>query len=255
MKLRVTSTENFITFLKKLKAVEKSVLIEINESKTFAKVHTPNRSVMKYTSIENSEIFEGDIDWEDIGCDRIKIGVMDVTKLIDSFKHFRPEEDIFLELMISKLNDGDCVATTLNISSKTLIIKIRCADLSLLSYVEDGVLELVHSREDYLHKFKLYQSDFISIAALCNLETDKDELLEFDVFNDRINVKGNSFDFTLNIGEDEIEIDSETRENSVYKTEFALVDIETGDCYIHENRIVMFSDESDTSCAVGLVIK
>lgn len=255
MKLRVTSPQNFIAFLKKLKVIEKSVLLEIDEEKTFSKVHTPDKAVMKYTSVENSEIFEGEIDWEFIKTDRIKIGIMDVTKLMDAFKHFRTEEDIFIEIQLTHLNDGDCVATELKITSSTLNIKIRCADLSLLAYVNDNVLEMVHSKEDYIHKFKLYNSDFISIASLCNLETDSDELLEWDMFKDKIVVKGNSFDFKLNIKEDEIEIASETREISIYKNQLSYVDVETGECYIHENRMVFFSSETDTSCAVGLVTK
>jgi len=255
MKLRVTSPQNFITFLKKLKVIEKSVLLEINEETTFSKVHTPDKAVMKYSAVENTEIFDGEIDWEFIKTDRVKIGIMDVTKLMDAFKHFRTEEDIYLELNLSHLNDGDCVATELNLVSPTLTIKIRCADLSLLAYVEDNVLEMVHSKEDYIHKFKLYNSDFTSIAALCNLETDSDELLEWDVFKDKIVVKGNSFDFKLNIKEDEIDINSETREISIYKSQLGYVDVETGECYVHENRMVFFSSDTTTSCAVGLVTK
>ena len=48
MKIRVTSTTNLIAFLKKLKVVDRSVLLELKEDKLLSKVHTPDKSVMKY---------------------------------------------------------------------------------------------------------------------------------------------------------------------------------------------------------------
>ena len=58
MKIRVTSTSNLISFLKKLKVVDKSVLLELTEDKLFSKVHTPDKSVMKYAGISNDQIFD-----------------------------------------------------------------------------------------------------------------------------------------------------------------------------------------------------
>ena len=254
MRLRVVNTQNFISFLKKLKVIEKSVLLEIGQENTFSKVHTPDKSVMKYSAIPNSEIFEGDIDWDAIDSDRVKIGILDVTKLMDSFKHFRVEEDIYFDVNIVDL-DGEKVASEVNLSSASLNIKIRCADLTLLSYIEDEILGMVHSKEDPLHRFKIYQSDFSSIASLCSLESDSNELLEFDVYKNKIVAKGNSFDYTLNIGNDEIQVSDETSDISIYKNQLGYVDIETGECYIHQNRMVFFSDQSMTSTAVGLVSK
>lgn len=254
MRLRVVNTQNFISFLKKLKVIEKSVLLEIGQENTFSKVHTPDKSVMKYSAIPNSEIFEGDIDWDAIDSDRVKIGILDVTKLMDSFKHFRAEEDIYFDVNIADI-DGEKVASEVNLSSASLNIKIRCADLTLLSYIEDEILGMVHSKEDPLHRFKIYQSDFSSIASLCSLESDSNELLEFDVYKNKIVAKGNSFDYTLNIGNDEIQVSDETSNIAIYKNQLGYVDIETGECYIHQNRMVFFSDQSMTSTAVGLVSK
>jgi len=254
MRIRVVSTSNLIAFLKKLKVVDKSVLLELSSENLFSKVHTPDKAVMKFASVPLSDVFEGDLDWDSLDCDRIKIGIMDVSRLIDSFRHFRAEEDIFVEISTTSL-EGSCVATQMKLTSSSLNITIRCADLSLLSYVEDEILGLVHSKEDYVHKFQIYQSDFSSIASLCGFETDSDELLEFVVNKDKIVAKGNSFDYKLNVGEDEIEIADETRDICFYKNQLGYVDIESGEVYIHPNRIVFFSDQSMTSTAVGLVSK
>jgi len=147
MKIRVTSTSNLISFLKKLKVVDKSVLLELTEDKLFSKVHTPDKSVMKYAGISNDQIFESIPEFASLKCERIKIGLMDVTRLMDCFKHFRTEEDIFIDISTSNV-EGECVATELQVVSASLKIKLRCADLSLLSYVEDKILSIVHSKDD-----------------------------------------------------------------------------------------------------------
>jgi hypothetical protein len=252
MKIRVTSTSNLISFLKKLKVVDKSVLLELDSEKLFCKVHTPDKSVMKYASVDVDQVFD-EMPELDGSCDRIKIGLIDVTRLMDCFKHFRPEEDIHLDLEVSEI-DGDCVATQLHVISNSLQIKIRCADLSLISYVEDNILSIVHSKEDPLSKFKIYSSDFSSVMALCGLESNSEELLVYKVDAENVKINGDSFNYKLNIGPDEISVEGST-ESSIYKSHLNYVDTETCGCYLHENRIVFFSEQSDTSTAVGIIEK
>ena len=64
MKIRITSIPNLITFLKRLKSVEKNVILEVTENKISSKVHTPDKAVMKYSSLNFNEVFEGDIEWK-----------------------------------------------------------------------------------------------------------------------------------------------------------------------------------------------
>ena len=253
MKIRVTSTSNLISFLKKLKVVDKSVLLELTEDKLFSKVHTPDKSVMKYAGISNDQIFDSLTDFASLKCDRIKIGLMDVTKMMDCFKHFRTEEDVFIDISTTTV-EGECVATELQIISASLKIKLRCADLSLLSYVEDKILGIVHSKEDALSKFKIYNSDFSSLISLCGMDSNSEELLVFRVTGDSVKVTGDSFDYKLNIGKSDI-TSEDSVDSSIYKSHLNYVDAESCFCYIHENRIVFFSDQTDTSTAVGVIEK
>jgi hypothetical protein len=112
MKIRVTSTTNLIAFLKKLKVVDRSVLLELQEDKFFSKVHTPDKSVMKYASIDNTTSSIQSRIGMQVSSDRVKMGIMDVGRLMDCFKHFSPEEDIYLELNLQEV-DGETVATEL----------------------------------------------------------------------------------------------------------------------------------------------
>ena len=251
MKIRVTSTTNLIAFLKKLKVVDRSVLLELTEDKLFSKVHTPDKSVMKYSSVDNTTIFDPIEDWSSGKSDRIKIGIMDVGRFMDCFRHFRPEEDIFLELNVQEV-DGETTATELKVLSASLSIRIKCADLSLLSYVGDDILKIVHSKEDYESKFTIYNSDFTAIDSLCGLESNSQELLNFEINEDHVISAGDSFRYKLNIGKSDIETGSSMKA-SIYKSQMNYIDSESYTVYVHDNRMVFFSDQSETSTAIVLI--
>ena len=74
---RITNPGNFISFLKKLKLVDKSVPLEIEGGNLFAKVRTPDKSVIKYVSVDINDILEGDLP-----PNRLKIGILEINKLI-----------------------------------------------------------------------------------------------------------------------------------------------------------------------------
>ena len=249
MKLRITSISNLISFLKRLKTVDRSVILEVTQDKLFSKVHTPDKSVMKYSSVMMSDVLEGEIDWKAVKDDRIKIGIVDVTRLVEAFKHFRPEEEVHIELSLTS-SDGSCVANEIKLVSASLNIKLRCADLSLLSYVEDNILSMVHSKEDYEVNFRIYQS-------LCGLETNSEEILCFEVKEKNVHAIGESFNYKLNIGSSEIIIENKdtTTLPNIYKTQLSYMEQETCQAYVHENRLVLVSEQSSTSIAIGLVEK
>lgn len=255
MRIRITSIPNFLLFLKRLKAVDKSVILEITEKSMFSKVHTPDKSVMKYSSVNFDEVFEGEVDWKSLKCDRIKIGIADVSRLMEAFKHFRPEEEVFLEMKLDKIG-GECVATELHLVSTSLNIKLRCADFSLLSYVEDNILKMVHSKDEANVNFKIYQSDFTTIVSLCGLENNSEEILCFEVTEKGARAFGDSFNYKLNIGSSEIQLDSESKASSnIYKNQLGYMEPETCQVFAHDNRLLLVSEQSSTSIAIGLVEK
>ena len=253
MKLRITRIQNFLVFLKSLKSVEKSVILDLTKDNLFSKVHTADKSVMKYTSILLSDVMEGDVDWAKLKTDRVKIGILDATRLMEAFKHFRPEEDVYLELTTDNV-DGDCVSTEIKLISASLNIRLRCADLGLLSYVEDKILSMVHSQEDAVAQFKIYQSDFTTILSLCGLETNSEEVLAFEINEKNAHAFGDSFRYKLNLGSSEITT-SQSVISNIYKGQLSYMEAETCQVYVHDNRLVMCSEQSSTSIAIGLVEK
>lgn len=170
---------------------------------------------------------------------------------MDCFRHFRPEEDIFLELNVQDV-DGELTATEIKVLSASLSIRIKCADLSLLSYVGDDILKIVHSKEGHEAMFKVYNSDFTAVDSLCGLETNSQELLNFEIQSDQVIAAGDSFRYKLNIGKSDIETDRELK-SSIYKSQMNYIDSESYTIYVHDNRMVFFSDQSETSTAIGLI--
>ena len=251
MKIRITSIQNLIIFLKRLKNVERNVILEITENQLFSKVHTPDKTVMKYSRLDFSDVFEGAIDWK--GKSKVKIGLIDVGRVIDAFKHFRPEEEVFLELTLQE-EDGEYVASEMRLISKSLKIKLKCADLGLLSYVSDEILEVIHSKEDSLGVFKIYQSDFNTLLSLCGMESNPEEILNFDITENDVHSYGDSFRYKLNIGPEEIKIQGD-QTTCIYKNYLGYMEQETCQVYIHDNRIVLSSETSATSIAIGIVEK
>ena len=151
--------------------------------------------------------------------------------------------------------DGQSVSTEMKLTSASLNIRLRCADLSLLSYVEDNILEMVHSKEDALANFKIYQSDFTTILSLCGLETNSEEILVFDINSKNVHANGDSFRYKLNLGPSEITIENESMLSNIYKNQLSYMESETCQVFVHANRLVLSSEQSSTSIAIGLVEK
>jgi hypothetical protein len=84
------------------------------------------------------------------------------------------------------------------------------------------------------------------------METNSQELLNFELKKDQVIAAGESFRYKLNIGASDIEVDADMK-CSIYKSQLNFVDAESYTCYVHDNRMVFFSDQSETSTAVGLI--
>ena len=168
LKFRITNSQNFVSFLKKLKLVDKSVPLEIERGNIFAKVKTSDKSVIKYVEIPLADVMEGSIPEE-----RLKIGILEIGKLMDVFKYFGPEEDLNVYID-SQLYEGDLIATKLKFSSSSLDIFVKCADISLLGYIDDKIQKTIHTTEGSEVSFDVTRETFQKISSLTGIETNSD---------------------------------------------------------------------------------
>lgn len=243
---RIANSSNFIAFLKKLKLVDKSVPLEIEGSNLFAKVRTPDKSVIKYVNVDLSDILEGDLP-----PNRMKVGILEIGKLIDVFKYFGPEEELNL-IVETQPYEGDLIATSIKFSSSSLNIFIKCADISLLAYIDDNIQRTIHSTEGSEVNFEISRESFQKVSSLTGIESNSEELLNFDVHEEGVTVRGNSFQYQIIKGKTANGF-TDPRVYTIYKNQFSYIDQENSEIHFHENRILVKSTESDSVIAIGLV--
>lgn len=245
LNFRIVNSTNFISFLKKIKLVDKSVPLEIEGNNLFAKVKTPDKSVIKYVCVDTSEIIEGDLP-----STRLKIGILEIGKLIDVFKYFGPEEELNLAVEAQSF-EGSLVATSMKFSSSSLNIFIKCADISLLAYIDDNIQKQIHSTDGSEVNFEISKENFQKISSLTGIESNSEELLNFDVHENGVTIRGNSFQY--HVSRKTANEFSNPCVYTIYKNQFSYIDQENSEVHFHENRILIKSTESDSIIAIGLV--
>ena len=98
-KFRITNTSNLIAFLRKIKLVDKSVILELEGTDFFAKVRTADKSVIKYVSLSTFNFLDGELPKS-----RVKIGIMEIewertkyqreyNNMMDSFKLWKSKAE------------------------------------------------------------------------------------------------------------------------------------------------------------------
>jgi hypothetical protein len=246
LNFRITNSNNLIVFLKKLKMVDRSIILETEGRDFFAKVRTPDKSVIKYVGATLDDFFDGDSVES-----RVKIGILEIGKFIDVFKYFGPEEETFIEFTAQSV-DSMMIATGFRVYSPSINIKFKCADISLLSYIEDKIQKTIHTGDGALISFDVSKESFAKISSLTTIESNAEELLNFQVHNQGLTVKGNSFQYNI-IKDGPLPGYSEDASYTIYKNQFNFIDQENSSFHVQENRIVVISEESNSIIAIGLV--
>jgi len=162
---------------------------------------------------------------------------------------------VYLEIVTAD-QDGSTIGISLKAYTDSMKISFRCAELGLMSYVEDNILDIVHGINDAIGNFRLYRSDFETIDSLCELENNSEELLEFSVSIDphTVQASGQSFEYKLDIALPDIDASAPAK-LSIYKKQLGYVDIEQSMVYYHENRLIFKSTEKESTIAIGLIQK
>lgn len=246
LNFKIIEPNNFISFLKKFKLIDKSVVLEVEYDNIFGKIKTYDRSVLKYVKINFNDIFEGELLEK-----RLKIGILELTKIIDIFKYFDTKQPLNLTINAEPYNN-EFIASKLNFYNNYINIFINCADIDLLSYVKDEIQQNVHSTENFEVKCNIPKEKFKKLNSLITIDNNPDELLIFTVNNDNIEILGNSFKYYL-IKDENINNFSSSKKYVIYKKQFSYVDIEDSEIYFHDNRIIIKSIETNTTIAIGLV--
>lgn len=239
LKLKISHSGEFTNFLKKFSGVDSSLLLELENEKLKAKTHTPERSVVKFSSIDLDKIFSSyKIDKQ------IKIGIQNIDKLAQSFKYFG-ESEFELIIEIEELN-GENIGTKLTMKNSSLNISFPCASLNMFTYITDDILDKITNTDNSIVDFTLVKEQQSKIYSLFGIDTDHPKLT-ISVENEIIKAKGKNFKYDV-IKDDNIKT---TAEISILKHHFVHLDKEDTQIFVTDDKLILKSNETDTKLIIG----
>lgn len=239
--LKLKSASEFTNFLKRFSSIESTLLMEIEGGQLKAKTHTPERSVVKSSKIEMSNIFDME-GTEDMPT--VLFGVFSVDKLTDAFKHFT-DSDVSFVISYESTSDGN-IGTEIMLSSQSLKINFQCASLRLFTHITDEMMDRISNTNEAAINFVLTKEHQKRISSITTLDSDH-KLLTVDVKGGNVKVIGRSYDLSLMA----IENPAEEVSISIYKNQFGFLDREDTVAYLSDDRIVFSSIETETKIIIG----
>lgn len=241
--LKVKSASEFTNFLKRFSAIESTLLLEIENGYLKAKTHTPERSVVKSSKIDMSQIF--DTEGVLTTGQNILFGIFSVDKLTEAFKHFS-ETDVEFTLSYENTADG-MVGTEVTLASPSLTINFQCASLRLFTHITDEMMDRISNTEAAPINFVLTKEHQKRISSISTIDSDH-KLLTVNVKEGNVNVTGRSYDLSL------MSIDDKAADDvsiSIYKNQFGFLDREDAVAHLSGDRIVFSSIETETKTIIG----
>lgn len=237
---KVESPVRFTNFLKKFSSIESTLLVEIENGVIKAKTHTPDRAVVKSSSIAIDEILSIS---ESDASTNVMFGLYNIEKFANAFKHFPNEFDLIVEY--STL-EGNNVGTQLTLINKKLNVRFECASVRIFTHITDEMMNRIASDVDNGIEFELDKNAQGQISSLSGIDNDH-KLLTFRTGGTTISAIGKSFDLELTEAD-------ETLDNSdvtIYKQHFNVLDREDSKVVLSDDKIVFRSSETDTIMVVG----
>ena len=237
---RVESPARFTNFLKKFSSIESTLLVEIENGVIKAKTHTPDRAVVKSSSISMSEILTVA---DGLTPTNVIFGLYNIEKFANAFKHFSNEFDLIIDY--SEL-EGKNVGTQLTLKSKKLNVRFECASYRIFTHISDEMMERIAGDVESGVEFELDKNLQSQISSLSGIDNDH-KLLTFKTAATTISAIGKSFDLELTESDDTLENSTTT----IYKQHFNVLDREDSKVVLSEDKIVFRSSETDTVMVVG----
>jgi hypothetical protein len=241
LNLKVEKSQKFNDFLKRFSSIDNSLLMEIEDGVIKAKSYTPEKSVVKYSSIPLDEIFS---EFSDIN-EPIKIGILNIDKLANSFKFFGEGEFEFI-LEYDKVG-ADNAGTGITLKNNSLKIDFQCASLKLFTYITDDILQTITDTSASKVDFLLPKEQQAKISSLFGIDSDYSKL-SFSKKGDKVLAEGKNF--KLQIVDSGVDTKDDT-ELSVFKHHYAFLDREDSIVHIADEKLVFLSNESDTKMIIG----
>lgn len=236
---KLHSNGNFSVYLKKFSAIEKSLLLEINDGKFIAKTHTPDKAVVKMSSTLLTEIFDVKANPKNV-----KIGLFAVDNFVQTFKHLG-ETDVNFDVESEKVSDEE-TATEIRIYNKSLKFTFPGASPSLFKYIDSSLAKKIGDTSSANYSFRIDKDTLSKISSLCSIDSENDTL-KITTKDGSVYFSGKSFELQLP------NVEAEDNSISFYKNHYGFVDKEDSEVYVLDNKVIFKSLETDTVIVIGRV--
>ena len=241
---KIKSTSNLISFLKKFSSVEKTLLLEITSENLIAKSNTPDRASVKYSRISLTEVLEAK---NEMPSDLLKIGIMDINKFCNIFKHFNETDEIFLDVIYDRIGD-DFIGVEMQIYTSNLRITFTCQDIALLTYIsQDALKRIIKSvADEKIVEFPFPKEIFSKISSLCNIDGSEDHVRVKVTSEGKVLLKSKSFEYHL------LDVPAGNEVELTFKNkQFDYIDQEISAFHLSNNKMLVKSTESETMIILG----
>lgn len=241
---KIKSINNLIGFLKRFSVIEKQLLLEITADNILAKSNTPDRATVKYSKIPIVDVLELKSEFKS---DLLKIGIIDINKFCNAFKHFNEGDEIFFDVLTDTIGE-DLLGIEMKLYNDNLKITIPCQDISLYTYISSDALKRIIKSvaDEKVMEFPFPKEVFAKISSLCGMDGSEDHV-KVKVTNDgKVYMKGKSFEYHL------LDVQGGTDIELTFKNnQFGFIDQEISAFHLSPNRMLVKSTDSDTLIVLG----
>jgi hypothetical protein len=242
LNLKISQPSKMINFLKRFSGIDNSLLLEMDNGFLKAKSHTPEKSVVKYSAIPLDEIFS---EFSDVQ-ENVKFGLYNIDKFASSCKFFGEAEFEFILEYESVGSDN--IGTAIILKNSSLVIDFTCASLKLFTYISDDILNKITDTSTAFANFVLPKEQQAKLSSLFSIDSDYSKIT-FLKKGTGIKAKGKTFNLLM--VDDGVLSSLKDCELSVFKHHYAFLDREDTHVYISNEKLILFSNESETKMIIG----
>jgi len=237
----------FTSWLKRFSLIDNSLLLEIDQAKSafIAKSYNEERSVVKMSTIKFDEA--GLMAKVNIDSKRIKVGIFNISRLIKIMDQFNDIEfTLTVEYQeITKENETLYAAEKLLLKNKFLKMNVDCTSLNIFKYISDDLFIETIATIDKLGEFELLKATLEKINTLNSLDNEH-RFMDFKMKDKKTLVSGKTFELLIEENKEKTEI-----ELSIFKEQYAALDIENYNVQLGNDRLIFTSKDSETICVIS----
>ena len=251
MELKIDSinVKEFQNFIDKLLAIDKFIFMKMSSTEASSSVYFAQRDAVKQVTIETNKIFTITEKFSDI----IKISFFDGSRIIDALSQFSTD-DIKGKIIYQK-HGGELIASDFIVYNDFLEIKLFCSDPSLnFMDMNDEEKSRAFGTSGALFEFELGLDHVEKMKSLFKLDKEKETFIIQSKMpgKDGIFIVGSNYNQILTSAYKSIGKDSD--KVTVYKKYLPLLDKESYNVTVCENKVVLKSNESKTYLTIAVCV-